>query len=270
MPDWSPVRALRRLPGPPGRGAGREAAPSPRAASPAAAPAPAACTATTMPRAWAAGCPVADAQGLLGRARLRLLGRSDGVTPARAARPAMRWLGLLGLCAAYLQGGLNKLLDFPGAVAEAAHFGLPPRRRRWRRPPSRWSWSPQRHGPHRPRALARRAGADAPSPWRPPSSPTASGNCRRAGALHGGEAFFEHLGLAGGFLLVALARPGRAWRWSPRRDRKPAGRLRAAAPCHLRGALGGDRPRQHRQLHARRRQLLAGDRPLGAARPPWR
>ncbi|EHL98974.1 DoxX family protein [Acetobacteraceae bacterium AT-5844] len=35
------------------------------------------------------------------------------------------WLGLLGLCAAYLQGGLNKLLDFPGAVAEAAHFGLP-------------------------------------------------------------------------------------------------------------------------------------------------
>ncbi len=38
------------------------------------------------------------------------------------------WLGrlaLLGLCAAYLQGGINKLLDFPGAVAEAAHFGLP-------------------------------------------------------------------------------------------------------------------------------------------------
>lgn len=32
---------------------------------------------------------------------------------------------LLLLCAAYIQGGLNKLLDFPGAVAEATHFGLP-------------------------------------------------------------------------------------------------------------------------------------------------
>ncbi|MFT8246172.1 DoxX family protein [Roseomonas sp. BN140053] len=40
-------------------------------------------------------------------------------------RRALFFLGLLGLCAAYLQGGLNKLLDFPGAVAEAAHFGLP-------------------------------------------------------------------------------------------------------------------------------------------------
>lgn len=39
--------------------------------------------------------------------------------------PALAWLGLLGLCAAYLQGGLNKLLDYPGAVAEAARFGLP-------------------------------------------------------------------------------------------------------------------------------------------------
>lgn len=39
-----------------------------------------------------------------------------------------RWplfLGLLALCAAYIQGGLNKLLDFPGAVGEAEHFGLP-------------------------------------------------------------------------------------------------------------------------------------------------
>ncbi len=39
-----------------------------------------------------------------------------------------RWplfLGLLGLCAPYLQGGLNKLLDFSGAVGEAEHFGLP-------------------------------------------------------------------------------------------------------------------------------------------------
>ena len=38
---------------------------------------------------------------------------------------ALTFLGLLLLCAAYLQGGLNKLLDFPGAVAEAEHFALP-------------------------------------------------------------------------------------------------------------------------------------------------
>ncbi|MBP0496391.1 DoxX family protein [Pararoseomonas indoligenes] len=42
-----------------------------------------------------------------------------------AARNALTTLGLLGLCAAYIQGGVNKLLDYPGAVAEAAHFGLP-------------------------------------------------------------------------------------------------------------------------------------------------
>ena len=34
-------------------------------------------------------------------------------------------VALLGLCAAYLQGGLQKLIDFSGAVAEAQHFGLP-------------------------------------------------------------------------------------------------------------------------------------------------
>jgi uncharacterized membrane protein YphA (DoxX/SURF4 family) len=42
-----------------------------------------------------------------------------------AALPAIRFIALLGLCAAYLQGGLQKLLDFGGAIAEAQHFGLP-------------------------------------------------------------------------------------------------------------------------------------------------
>jgi len=42
-----------------------------------------------------------------------------------AAAPAIRFIALLGLCAAYLQGGLVKLLDFGGALAEAQHFGLP-------------------------------------------------------------------------------------------------------------------------------------------------
>lgn len=51
------------------------------------------------------------------------------VNPLASLSPAVRgvliWLGLLGLCAAYLQGGLNKLFDFGGAVGEAVHFGLP-------------------------------------------------------------------------------------------------------------------------------------------------
>ncbi|PKU25146.1 DoxX family protein [Telmatospirillum siberiense] len=38
----------------------------------------------------------------------------------------VRWLGLLGLTAAYLQGGLVKASDFAGAVAEMTHFGLAP------------------------------------------------------------------------------------------------------------------------------------------------
>jgi uncharacterized membrane protein YphA (DoxX/SURF4 family) len=45
---------------------------------------------------------------------------------ARLATPAIRWLALLGLCAAYLQGGLNKAVDFDGAIAEMRHFGLAP------------------------------------------------------------------------------------------------------------------------------------------------
>ena len=40
--------------------------------------------------------------------------------------PAIRWIALLLLCAAYLQGGLQKAFDFPGAIAEMNHFGLSP------------------------------------------------------------------------------------------------------------------------------------------------
>lgn len=39
---------------------------------------------------------------------------------------AVRFIAYLGLCAAYLQGGLVKLTDFPGAIAEMTHFGLNP------------------------------------------------------------------------------------------------------------------------------------------------
>ena len=40
--------------------------------------------------------------------------------------PWVFWLGLLFLCSAYLQGAFDKLRDFPGAVAEMRHFGLSP------------------------------------------------------------------------------------------------------------------------------------------------
>ncbi|MDB5414635.1 MAG: DoxX [Rubritepida sp.] len=39
--------------------------------------------------------------------------------------PVIRFLALLALCSAYIQGGLNKLLDWQGALGEAMHFGLP-------------------------------------------------------------------------------------------------------------------------------------------------
>jgi uncharacterized membrane protein YphA (DoxX/SURF4 family) len=40
--------------------------------------------------------------------------------------PALHWIALLGLCAAYLQGGIVKAVDFNGAMAEMRHFGLAP------------------------------------------------------------------------------------------------------------------------------------------------
>jgi uncharacterized membrane protein YphA (DoxX/SURF4 family) len=40
--------------------------------------------------------------------------------------PMFRWLALLLLCAAYLQGGFDKATDFPGAVAELLRFGISP------------------------------------------------------------------------------------------------------------------------------------------------
>ncbi|MDB5634942.1 MAG: DoxX [Tardiphaga sp.] len=40
--------------------------------------------------------------------------------------PFIRWVALLGICAAYLQGGLTKAFDFPSAIVEMKHFGLSP------------------------------------------------------------------------------------------------------------------------------------------------
>ena len=40
--------------------------------------------------------------------------------------PWVRWLALLAVCGAYLQGGINKAIDFNAALAEMHHFGLSP------------------------------------------------------------------------------------------------------------------------------------------------
>ncbi|HEY0685577.1 MAG TPA: DoxX family protein [Steroidobacter sp.] len=45
---------------------------------------------------------------------------------ARLSTPAVHWIALLALCSAYLQGGLTKLFNFDGAIAEMNHFGLTP------------------------------------------------------------------------------------------------------------------------------------------------
>ena len=48
------------------------------------------------------------------------------VLSAIATHPIVHFIALLGLCAAYLQGGAQKLLDFNAAIGEARHFGLVP------------------------------------------------------------------------------------------------------------------------------------------------
>jgi uncharacterized membrane protein YphA (DoxX/SURF4 family) len=42
------------------------------------------------------------------------------------AAPVIRWIALLGLCAAYLQGGFDKAADLSSAIAQINHFGLSP------------------------------------------------------------------------------------------------------------------------------------------------
>ncbi|WP_424138030.1 DoxX family protein [Roseomonas chloroacetimidivorans] len=120
-----------------------------------------------------------------------------------AARRALTFLGLLGLCAAYLQGGLNKLFDYPGAVAEAAYFGLP-------LPPATAAATI---------ALELLASAMILTGWLRwlgalglmAFTLAATFIANRYWELPGGmerfmtaNSFYEHLGLAGAFLLVAL------------------------------------------------------------------
>lgn len=50
----------------------------------------------------------------------------SSLSPPVAPFSVSRGLALLALCAAYLQGGVVKLFDFAGAIAEMQHFGLSP------------------------------------------------------------------------------------------------------------------------------------------------
>jgi uncharacterized membrane protein YphA (DoxX/SURF4 family) len=56
---------------------------------------------------------------------MSLVDRLSGAMASVVATPPVHFIALLGLCAAYLQGGLVKLLDFNAAIAETQSFGLP-------------------------------------------------------------------------------------------------------------------------------------------------
>lgn len=128
---------------------------------------------------------------------------ADGGHVSAQMTGALRWVALLLLCAAYIQGPVTKILDFPGALAEMTHFGLTPA-------PlfavgvivfeltatamiltGRWRWL----------AALALAGFTLVATfiairfWEMPAG---------QGRMMATNGFFEHLGLIGGFILVAL------------------------------------------------------------------
>jgi uncharacterized membrane protein YphA (DoxX/SURF4 family) len=58
-------------------------------------------------------------------ARVNLLDRLPCAIGSLVATRPVHFIALLGVCAAYIQGGLTKLFDFNAAVAETQSFGLP-------------------------------------------------------------------------------------------------------------------------------------------------
>jgi uncharacterized membrane protein YphA (DoxX/SURF4 family) len=58
-------------------------------------------------------------------AQMNPLDRLAGAIGSLVATRPVHFIALLGLCAAYIQGGLTKLFDFNAAVAETQSFGLP-------------------------------------------------------------------------------------------------------------------------------------------------
>ena len=132
---------------------------------------------------------------------LRGLGSEPNMANAFLASRLVPWLGLLGLCGAYLQGGVMKAADFTGAQAELAALGLP-----WPGAMAvatillelgaslliltgQWRWL----GALALAGFTVLANFLANRFWsQPPSAGSAMMN-----------AFFEHLGLAGAFVIVA-------------------------------------------------------------------
>jgi uncharacterized membrane protein YphA (DoxX/SURF4 family) len=123
------------------------------------------------------------------------------ITAPLFCTPALHWIALLCLCSAYLQGGLTKAFDFRAALDEMKRFGLKPA------------------APLAIVAIVMEIGA---------SGLVLSGFFRWLGALMLGgftlcatfvanrfwnaplpkryateNTFFEHLGLVGGFILIA-------------------------------------------------------------------
>ena len=117
------------------------------------------------------------------------------------ASPVLRWIALLLLCAAYLQGGMQKALDFPSAIAEMNHFGVSPA------------------GPLAAAVILLELGASVlilTGLWRWLGALALAGftliatfvalrfwEMPQPERFMAANSFFEHLGLAGGFLLVA-------------------------------------------------------------------
>lgn len=115
--------------------------------------------------------------------------------------PAVRWVALLGLTAAYLQGGLVKASDFGQAIAEMTHFGL--------KPAGPWAVLvivlELGASAMILTGIGRWAGALALAGFTLMASFMANRYWDLAGPerLATANAFYEHLGLVGGFLLVA-------------------------------------------------------------------
>jgi len=116
-------------------------------------------------------------------------------------RRGVEWIALLAVCAAYLQGGIDKAVDFGAAVGEMQHFGIAPA------------------APFALAVIALELGASAlilAGRWRwlgalalAVFTLAATFVANRFWTLSGPDrfmaenGFFEHLGLVGAFLLIA-------------------------------------------------------------------
>ena len=112
------------------------------------------------------------------------------------------WLALLALCSAYIVGGITKLFDFSGAVAEMTHFGLVPAM------PFAAATIALELGASALILIGRHRwlGALALALFTLAASMLANRFWLLAGMdrFMAKNAFFEHLGLAGAFVLIAL------------------------------------------------------------------